>query len=104
MPSRSSLSSRRAVTQGSSPRSRADSSTVRPTYSARCGALTPEISMVSHSIGTPWQPSEPSTSRWCRILSALDGSPSRASTDSGPPSLAQLGSMATSVVQPGVYG
>ncbi|CAM5337825.1 hypothetical protein SBADM41S_12211 [Streptomyces badius] len=38
------------------------------------------------------------------IFSALAGAASRVRTDSGPPSLAQLGSIATRVVQPGVYG
>ena len=58
--------------------------------------------MVSHSIGTPWQPSAPMTSMWWRIFSAVSSSCSRARIASGPPSLAQLGSIATSVVQPGV--
>jgi hypothetical protein len=74
----------------------------RPTYSASAGSVTPEISIVSHSIGTPWQPSEPITSRWWRIRSAVSSSASRRRISSGPPSLAQLGSIATRVVQPGV--
>ncbi len=60
--------------------------------------------MVSHSIGTPWQPSAPSTSMTCRMRAADASSRSRPRIASGPPSLAQLGSMATRVVQPGVYG
>ncbi len=101
-PSRSSTSSLRAVSQGVSPRASADSRTVRPTYGESTGSVTPEISMVSHSMGTPWQPSEPTTSMWWRMRSAVPSSASRASTASGPPSPAQLGSIATSVVQPGV--
>ncbi len=60
--------------------------------------------MVSHSMGTPWQPSEPTISRSWRILAAVASSARRVRTDPGPPSFAQLGSMATRVVQPGVYG
>lgn len=73
-----------------------------PTYGARAGSVTPEISIVSHSMGTPWQPSAPITSMWCRTRSAVSSSFRRARIASGPPSLAQLGSIATSVVQPGV--
>lgn len=98
------MSSRRAVTHGASPRWAADCAIVLPTQLASPGSLTPEISMVSHSMGTPWQPSAPISSIWWRIFSAVESSRRRARTASGPPSPAQLGSIAASVVQPGVYG
>ncbi len=100
--SRSASSRCRATVHGLSPRSRADSSTVRPTYGASAGSPVPEISIVSHSMGTPWEPSEPISSMWWRIRSAVSSSASRSRIRSGPPSLAQLGSSATRVVQPGV--
>lgn len=78
--------------------------TVLPTWPASSGWVTPEISMVSQSIGTPWQPSAPSTSITCRMRAVVSASRSRSVIAAGPPSLAQLGNIATSVVAPWVYG
>ena len=95
MPRRSAISSARAAGQPS---------TRVPTREDSAGSVTPEISMVDQSMGTPWLPSEPSTSSACRTASAVVSSRSRASVAPGPPSAAQLGSSAARVVQPGVYG
>ncbi|AKH84498.1 hypothetical protein AA958_22440 [Streptomyces sp. CNQ-509] len=93
--SRSSSSRRRAA---------AKSGSRRPTQCASAGSPTPDTSIVDQSIGTPCDPSEPSTSSACPIRAAVSASRSRASVASGPPTAAQLGSSAPSVVQPARYG
>ena len=74
---------------------------VRPTVPSSSGWVTPLISIVAHSATTPWQPSEPCTSRSSRIRASAAGSRSRRSVSSGPPADDQLGSTADSVVAPG---
>ncbi len=58
--SSSSISRVRKTSNAGRPDASASSATVLPTAS---GLREPEIWMVSHSTGTPWQPSEPTTSR-----------------------------------------
>ena len=104
MPRSSRRSTSTNAANGSRPVSAAICAMVRPTTPSSSARVTPLISMVSHSATTPWQPSEPWTSRSSRIRASAAGSRSRASVASGPPADAQLGSIAESVVAPGRYG
>lgn len=89
------------TSNGGRPDSAASSAIVLPTWPASSGRETLLISIVSHSATTPWQPSEPVTSRCSRMRARSPGSRRRAIVSSALPEDDQLGRIAESVVAPG---